>query len=139
MITTTAAPNRPRPTVNMPATPPVRNAIRMAGPSPPAPSRAAGSTHPPARGANGARAYSQLPRHPAGAEGDPHGGPPSRRTLARGGSHPHVAAHGQRHPGEPGQGRESSSHQEKYAAAPPHPLRVRGQQQEDEEDRDDRS
>ena len=32
--TTTAAPNRPRPTVNMPATPPVRNAMRMASFSP---------------------------------------------------------------------------------------------------------
>ncbi len=30
MITTMAAPSRPSPTVNMPATPPVRNAIRMA-------------------------------------------------------------------------------------------------------------
>src|SRR5450756_1701237 len=30
MTTTRAAPNRPRPTVNMPATPPVRNAMRIA-------------------------------------------------------------------------------------------------------------
>ena len=44
MNTTSAAPNSPRPTVNMPATPPVRNAIRMAGRSPAKPARAAAAT-----------------------------------------------------------------------------------------------
>src|ERR1035438_9322076 len=43
-ITTSAAPNRPRPTVNMPATPPLRKAIRMAGRSPAQPSRGAAAT-----------------------------------------------------------------------------------------------
>ncbi|MFN8168332.1 MAG: hypothetical protein U0S36_06080 [Candidatus Nanopelagicales bacterium] len=43
-MTTTAAPSRPRPTVNMPATPPVRNAIFIAFCSAPSVSFAAAAT-----------------------------------------------------------------------------------------------
>jgi len=57
--------------------------------------------------------------------------------LARGGGHPHVAAHRQRHPREPGERREQRAHQEERAAAPPHRCRVRREKQEHEEDRDD--
>src|SRR6516165_607318 len=60
MSTTIAAPNRPRPTVNMPATPPVRNAIRIAGRSPPSRAAAATRTLP--------RVHSVIPTNPVSAE-----------------------------------------------------------------------
>ena len=58
--TTTAAPNRPRPTVNIPATPPVRNAIRIADRSPPSRAAAATRTLP--------RTHSDIPVNPVSAE-----------------------------------------------------------------------
>ncbi len=74
-------------------------------------------------------------RDAAGTERDPH-----RRVLAallRRRGDAHVAAHGQRHAGEPGERREQRAHQEERRAAPADPGRVRRQQQEDEEDHHD--
>jgi hypothetical protein len=60
MITTIAAPRRPRPTVNMPATPPVRNAMRIATFSPDSLAAAATRTFP--------RTASHMPVKPVSAE-----------------------------------------------------------------------
>src|SRR3954453_5976031 len=60
MSTTTEAPSRPRPTVAMPTTPPVRKATRMAGSRPS--SRAAAATR------TFARTASDMPRNPMDAE-----------------------------------------------------------------------
>src|SRR5580700_2133746 len=74
MSTTIAAPNRPRPTVNMPATPPVRNAIRIAVRSPPSRAAAATRTLP--------RTHSDMPVNPVSAENSA----PTRKKMLR----PHI-------------------------------------------------
>src|SRR5260221_12937794 len=61
--TTTAAPNSPRTTVNMPATPPVRNAIRIAECSPHSLAPAATRTLP--------RTVSDIPANTQSAENSP--------------------------------------------------------------------
>src|SRR5580658_1547243 len=71
MNTTSAAPNRPRPTVNIPATPPVRNAIRIAGCSPPSRAAAATRTLP--------RVHSVIPTNPVTAENTA----PTRKKMLR--------------------------------------------------------
>ena len=82
-----AAPNRPRPTVNMPATPPVRNAIRIAGCSPPSRAAAATRTLP--------RTHSDIPMYPvSGREharrpGRRCSGPAARRWSSAGSSEQH--------------------------------------------------
>ena len=73
MITTIAVPSRPRPTVNMPATPPVRNAIRMAGRSPSKPARAAAATR------TLPRTASDIPVNPVSAENNA----PTRKKMLR--------------------------------------------------------
>src|SRR5580704_9690638 len=72
--TTTAAPNNPRPTVNIPATPPVRNAIRNALRSPPSRAAAATRTLP--------RTVSDMPVNPVSPENKA----PTRKKMLR----PHI-------------------------------------------------
>ncbi len=78
MITTTAAPNRPSPTVNMPATPPVRNAIRIADRSPDSFAAAATRTFP--------RTASDMPVNPVSAENSA----PTRKKMPTAPSDPGV-------------------------------------------------
>ena len=66
-----AAPNRPSPTVNMPATPPVRNAIRIALRSPPSRAAAATRTLP--------RTHSDMPVNPV----SPENRAPTRKKMLR--------------------------------------------------------
>src|SRR5580658_5260716 len=72
--TTTAAPNSPRPTGNIPATPPVRNAIRNARRSPPSRAAAATRTLP--------RTVSDMPVNPV----NPENKAPTRKKMLR----PHI-------------------------------------------------
>ncbi len=71
MSTTTPAPSRPRPTVHMPATPPHRNAIRIAGRSPPSRAAAATRTLP--------RTQSDMPMNPV----NPEASAPIRKKMLR--------------------------------------------------------
>ena len=71
MSTTIAAPNRPRPTVNIPATPPVRKAIRIARRSPLSFAAAATRTLP--------RTVSDMPVNPV----RPENRAPTRKNMLR--------------------------------------------------------
>ena len=71
MSTTIVAPSRPSPTVNMPATPPVRNAIRIARLAPSSRAAAATRTLP--------RTHSHMPVNPVRAEKNA----PTRKKMLR--------------------------------------------------------
>ncbi len=82
-----------------------------------------------------AEADGKHPGHAAGTESDPHSVPLA--GLAGGGRDPDIAADGQRHAREPGQGREQGADQEEDRPAPSHRARIGRQHEQHEEDHDD--
>src|SRR4051795_5331202 len=108
--TTSEPPNRPRPTVRKPTTPPVRNAMPIAVSRPPC-SPAAAATRRLARGA------SAQPPPPTNAQEDP---PPGAR------GHPQVGAGRERHARAADERREDRAHDEEERPADLDPYLVVG-------------